>query len=303
MRGRTLNCHKIIIGPEYRMKEIGTTLTFLEPAASGINAPWYARLGEREFGYFKNCSGTDRTMEELEFVLALLGKQLGVSMADTHLILDEKNQKLGSFSVEVAGKGERFYTADEIKKEWIRKQTSIPDWALRADEIYRSHPKIEPMPDYRFSCIDDADVLCEVIRFVYYLLSEEGKWDLSQAFTDMVLFDGLIRQKDRTMGNFGIIKGDDGTVKMAALFDSATITMPGLEESKNGFCNVLTNRAALARAIRTLFPKEYMSFVGRLGDFAGSESVLFETVCRQVLPPDSCKKLIDRLSWREIYNT
>ena len=269
-----------------------TKLTLLHPACDGINAPQYAYAEGAGYGWFKCCAATDRDMEELEVWLAFLGSRLGVHMAETWLVLAGNGTKLGCFSRDVAGADGTFVTADESKVRWAA-MAQPPRWAVEAAAIYAAAPKAEPLPDHRLSIVNDPETLKKLLVFVYGVLSRDGQYDVSASFADMVLLDCLVGQKDRNMNGIGLVFRPDGRAEMAALFDNASILLPGLEESAVGFCNILTDGALLAQCTAELFPQQTRNFARRLQRFAQQEQAAFLQRQNTFLP-DSYRRRMER---------
>ena len=273
-----------------------TVLTLRHPAANGVNAPWYAAAEGVGCGYFKNCANTDRDMEELEVWVAYLGSRLGVNMADTWLVLDENGTKLGSFSLDVTTGHSAYVTAEENKNGWLTSLTPLPRWAVEAAALYAAAPKAEPFPDHRLSVIDDDAALRKLLRFVYGVASCDGRYDVAAAFCGMVLLDCLLWQKDRNMQSFGLVFGPEGQAELSALYDSASVTMPGLAEETVGFCNILTTPQRLRRCAAALFPAESRDFEGRMAEFRRREGDAFDRLQRSFLTESYCRRMERRMA-------
>lgn len=268
------SCYVAFPSPEYTNTH-ADILYFLAPVSSGTNSIWQVKLGSGILGYFKSCRNTDPVHELLEVWLSNLGQQLGVGMTHAALIYDCNGNRLGYFTEDAGSAGIAYHTAQQLKEHWLMKLHPVPPWAVRAAEIHHSAPKIEPFPDHRFSVIEDETLLSELVQFVYNLLSADGKWDVRKGFTDMVLFDCMLRQKDRNMQGFGLVETFDGNAIFADLYDNATILMPGLPEDANGFCNILCSWQLLATVTAKLFPAEALDFSERLELFLTDHSDRF----------------------------
>lgn len=295
-----ITCHVLTISPDYRLQQSASTLTLLSPTHSGINEPWYGRLGDR-YGYFKSCANTDPEMDEVEVWMSFLGKRMGVAMAETYLVLDENDQKLGSFSTDVSAAGGTYLSTDQIKRQWLMGLDPIPLWAVRAHEIHHQAEKVEPFPDHVFSVVEDTEKLTAILQFVYGVLTQGNQYDARAPFTDMVLFDCMTWQKDRNMNGFGVIEQRDGFCRMAGLYDNATISIPGVDEHYNGFCNVLCRWQLLAQSVSGLFPKQALDFSNRLDEFLTQEADNYRQLQETFISANYHKKLVDRMDgWKSL---
>ena len=291
----SIMCYVVTISCEYKLRQNTSSLMLLRPAYSGINEPWYGQLGE-VYGYFKNCTNTDPEMDEVEVWLAFLGKRLGVNMAETCLVLDEHHEKIGSFSTDVAARGGIYLSADQIKNQWLCEQIPVPSWAVRAHEIHCQADKIEPFPDQILSIVEDPEKLTEILQFAYGVLTRGNQYDVRAAFTDMVLFDCMTWQKDRNMNGFGIVEKDDGSCRMAGLYDNASLSIPGIKEYYNGFCNVLCRWETLAECAAGLFPEQAADFSNRLERFLTQEIDDYLQLQQKVLSANYHSMLVERMA-------
>ena len=171
-----------------------------------------------------------------------------------------------------------------------------PRWAVEAAALYAAAPKEEPMPDHRLSVIDDDAALRKLLRFVYGVASCDGRYDVAAAFCNMVLLDCLLWQKDRNMQSFGLVFGPDGQAELSALYDSASITMPGLTEETVGFCNILTTPQRLRRCAAVLFPAESRAFEDRVAEFRCREGDAFDRLQRSFLTESYCRRMERRMA-------
>ncbi len=294
-------CYILSITSNYQCELKESTLKLLYRVDSGINKPWFAQLGNGCHGYLKSCVYTDPSLEDLEVWLAFLGSRLGVSMTETYLILDENMKKIGSFSVNIEENGSEFFSADDIKNQWLVKKRPIPEWAVGVHEIHQNALKKEPMPDYIFSIIEEPEKLRKMLEFIYGVVSKDNSYNIRKRFTDMVLFDCMIWQKDRNMSGFGLVRNTDGLIDMAGLFDNATITMPGLDESWNGFCNILCRRQKLVQCTAELFPREALDFASRLERFLLQEVDIYQNLQNIFVPEEYCRRMVERMDeWEDL---
>lgn len=281
---------------DYGIRRQNAELTLLRPVGSGINAPWYAMAEGIGCGYFKNCAPTDRAMEELEVWIAFLGSRLGVKMAHTWLVLSPTGEKLGCFSADVAAGHSAYVTAEESKHRWLTTLTPPPHWATEAAALYARAPKVEPLPDHRLSVVEEEATLMQLLQFVYGVASRDGQYDIAAAFCDMVLLDCLLWQKDRNMQGFGLVFDTEQRAEMAGLYDSASITLPGLEEETVGFCNILTTPQLLRRCAQILFPEESRDFFRRVEAFRAREGTVFDRLQRSFLTESYCRRMERRMA-------
>ena len=287
---------------DYGVERRSAELLLLRPAGSGINCPWYAEAEGVGCGYFKSCAATDRAMEELEVWIAFLGSRLGVQMADTWLVLNRAGEKLGCFSLDVAAGHSAYVTAEESKSCWLTELTPPPRWAVQAAGLYAQAPKVEPFPDHRLSVVEEEETLMQLLQFAYGVASRDGQYDISAAFCDMVLLDCLLWQKDRNMQSFGLVFDGAQRAEMAGLYDSASITMPGLAEETVGFCNILTTPQLLRRCAETLFESQSRDFYRRMELFREREGAAFDRLQRSFLTESYCRRMERRMTaWSESF--
>lgn len=281
---------------DYRIERRSTELTLLHPAGNGINRPFYAEATGIGRGYFKNCGATDRAVEELEVWIAFLGSRLQVKMADTWLVLSETGEKLGCFSVDVADGRGLYVTAEACKNSWLTALEPIPRWAVNAASLYAQAPKVEPLPEHRLSVVDREAELMQLLQFVYGVLSRDGQYDLRTDFCNMALLDCLLWQKDRNMQSFGLVYDAENGAEMSGLYDSASITLPGLAEEAVGFCNILTTPQLLRRCVDRLFESQSRDFHRCVERFRQQEGAAFDRLQRSFLTESYCRRMQRRMS-------
>ena len=291
-----LSCRFLRPTANYGTEERECALTLLRPADNGINQPWYACAKGVGYGYFKCCAATDPDMEELEVWMAFLGSRLGVSMADTWLVLDQSGKKLGCFSLDVTPPNGTYTTAQQNKEQWLMHLDSPPVWAQTAAQLYQAAPTAEPLPDHRLSIVEDEAVLFPLLQFVYGVLSCDGQYDVAAGFTDMILLDSLVWQKDRNMHGFGLVQHAEGTPVMAPLYDNASISLPGLPEGKVGFCNILCAPQLLIQCTARLFPQHSHTFFLRLEHFLRQEKASFLQMQEYFLSKPYSSRMVQRIA-------
>lgn len=298
--GLNAMCYGLTITPDYQVQQSKAPLRLIRPVGSGINEPWYGYLGEHS-GYFKSCANTDSEMDEVEVWLSFLGERLGVNMARTYLVLDENCQKLGSFSTDVAEAGGTYLSADQIKRQWLSTLDCVPQWAVRAHQIHMQAEKVQPFPDHIYSIVEEPEKLTEILQFVYGLLTRGNQYDVRASFTDMILFDCMTWQKDRNMNGFGVVEQDTGDCRMAGLYDNATVSIPGVDDHYNGFCNVLCSWQTLAQCIWKMFPEQALDFSNRLDEFLTRETDQYRQLQEKVISATYHQKLLARMEgWEEL---
>ena len=209
-------------------------------------------------GFLKESSESMPTFDKFDYLLAKLGKLLGLSMADEYLVKD--GDKTYLFSKSVVKENEKLIMFSQINKEII-KRWNIPnemiDRILNNEDInelfieynisddikmnfiqllkeinelkeFRNNQELyDPTPGKEKYKVNDDNIEYIINIFinrikVFHLPNED---EIIKDYIKMCFFDALIGNKDRNVNNYGIIKKEDGTYSFAPLFDSSTLAI------------------------------------------------------------------------------
>lgn len=226
----------------------------------GINAPKIADInGVR--GFLKESKNTTNTFDKFEYIVAKLGKYLGIKMADEYLIRDGDN--LSMFSKSVVNNDEELIMASRLGSEIvgvrdIPKEVQMEEIQKREDFMSQlekvgnvESPKLKANSEQ----IDYAiGSFIERVKFLGLPNEEE----IIKDYVKMCFFDALIGNKDRNTNNFGLVKGTDGSYKFAPLFDSSGIAMPKIDYELCQVNDYMMDRRDLLRYLLNKYP-DYMN--------------------------------------------
>ena len=216
-------------------------------------------IGGRSYrGYSKSFSRC-RRQNEGELVAARTGDAFHVQMAEiiTVYLDSECVEPFSLISLDTAGKMGNLVLFKEMRDElyerlcsgeiqsssWIeawmriqkRKKTETGIWDVRADNLFEIVCALRFAPTI-------ASLWCGLHRY-----SLTGFMD---SYLRMVLFDLLLRQKDRTASNYGlIINSESRTACLSPLFDNGTLDKPYMAENEMALNGLIFCADCLPEAI------------------------------------------------------
>ncbi len=204
-------------------------------AGTGYNAPRKVRVNG-VVGFRKksiNCP----TFDKFEYLIAQLGKMLGINVADTFLFDD------GSiFSRSVYEEGEEFLTGEDLLK-----YVDISDQEVAEKRNFDSSlTTIEVNGKKKYVAQTPEEIDYAVTFFIRIInkMNINNKEEIIRGFIRMLFLDILTGNKDRVFGNYGLIKhGND--FSFAPLFDNSTISYPNIDDRYVQLNNYLIDRNSL----------------------------------------------------------
>ena len=224
----------------------------------GLTRPKIVEMGGRR-GFRKDSSLYDDG-DDLECLLNALGRKLGIPMAEEYRIYNHAKEKDSLLSMDVSENGS--FTFREMNKIWkeavsrfLEKQDSYQPWMGDWDRITKrkAFPDIEDSNE--FLCETDADCETAIMLPIYILAylynqNEAALECFRKNYFQMLVFDLLTGQTDRTMDNYGILVSE-GTeeYRFAPLFDNANLVKPNLPKHIYTLNYVAMDRMRILRVL------------------------------------------------------
>ena len=243
--------------------------TKIGKSLEGINSPDKVtfRYKNRDYiGYLKS-DDSEFNNNSLEFVLYQISKLLHIELAKNIRVYSDSSyvHPTAIVSVNVAdGANKKLVSFREMRDELfvdlqnglIPNSKWIKNWVkIRARKIKDSVWEIPALQDSEY--VDCLQFPFEIARLwcnKHGLKLEE----LSHSLAQMVCFDILIGQTDRSPSNYGLLVDHiTRSAKLAPLFDNATITKPYISLSQNSFNQLILQRKKLAYIAKTVLRQDF----------------------------------------------
>lgn len=243
--------------------------TKIGKSLEGINNPDKVtfRYKNRDYiGYLKS-NDSEFNNNSLEFVLYQISKLLYVDIARTIRVYSDSSylHPIAIVSIDVADDtNKRFVSFREMRDELfidlqnglIANSKWIKNWSkIRARKIRDDMWEIPVLEDSEYmDCLQFPFEIARLWCNKYGLKLQEFPRSLAQ----MVCFDILIGQTDRSPSNYGLLV-DTITLsaKLAPLFDNATITKPYISLSQNSFNQLIVDRKKFAIISSAVLGKDF----------------------------------------------
>lgn len=251
------------------------TISILGKAEEGISHPNVVSLSygnKRLLGYQK-LDGNQFCLNEMEYVVSLLGEVLSVPMAKILRVYTDSKcncpHSIVSISV-TQDSNEYFMSFREMRDAlfWDLKDGTLPptDWINSWSKIRARKGSIQGN-EWEVEAITLDDYV-HCLRFPFeiaHLWSAKHGLALSnfeESIERMVAFDILVGQADRTPSNYGLIVNRlTKKAVLAPLIDSGTLRKPYIRDSQNGFNQMLLDRECLLSAALSIWGSRFSSFL------------------------------------------
>ena len=222
----------------------------------GFNGPKIVDINGVK-GFLKTSENTTGTFDKFEYLISKLGKCLNVNMADEYLVRDD--EKLMLFSKSVIDSGEELIMSSEIYLELLKNGVKTED-ELRTGKAANDkfNESLSPAGnDKSYGYLIQDDQIGFVINQFIEKIKPLNLPNYEEIFTDyikMCFFDALIGNKDRNDNNFGLIKKSDNSYTFAPLFDSSTISIPGVPDNVCRIGNYCIDSKSLIKYLLITYP-------------------------------------------------
>ena len=200
---------------EVNIEEIGS-------ASVGANAPKIV-LVDGVKGYYKK-SRNNRTFDSFEYLISVLGKMLNIKVADTYIFED------GSiFSKSVIEEDEELIMYMDLLKYVSVSEEEICEVKTFNNRLEKI--KLNGSSDgYIINDFNDIDYAINIFIRMIKKLNLNNKEEIIKDYIRMCFLDCLTGNKDRTGGNFGLVKTPND-FEFASLFDNSTISYPNVPDN------------------------------------------------------------------------
>lgn len=208
-------------------------------AGVGYNAPMKVRVNG-VLG-FKKKSVNSQVFDSFEYLIVQLGKLLNIKVADTYFFDD------GSiFSKSIINDDEEFLTGEDILKCLPITKVEIEYEREKRDRFHGTLKSIEVSGNTKYIVETPEQIVFAVNGFIDIIkkLNVSNEQEIVDDYIKMCFLDTLTGNKDRVSGNYGLVR-KDGNYSFAPLFDSSTISYPGIDDNYMQLNNYLIDRNSL----------------------------------------------------------
>lgn len=289
------------------------TLKEIGQSEIGLTRPKIVEMGGKR-GFRKDSSQYDES-DDLECLLNAIGRKLGIPMAEEYRIYNQAKEKDSLLSLDVSENG--CFTFREMNKIWeeavsrfLEKQDNYQSWMGDWNRIIKrkAFPDIEGSNE--FLCETDADCETAIMLPIYILAylynqNEAALECFRKNYFQMIVFDLLTGQTDRTMDNYGILTSvGKEDYRFAPLFDNANLVKPNLPKNIYTLNYVAIDRM---RILRILMEK-YSGYVKPLMERLVQElepmlPQVFETVNSWITDENSDRIIANIKQYFAMYKT
>ncbi len=196
--------------------EVEANIEVIGNAREGYNAPKIVNVNGKKG--FRKKSISCPTFDSFEYLISILGKMLNIKTADTYIFND------GSiFSKSVVNDDEELILIEDMAKH-----VKVTDEEVKEKKYFDSKQKVlyndKGFNKYLVSSEEGIDFVISIFIRLVKKLKLPDEEEIIKDYIKMCFFDSIIGNKDRTGGNFGLIKNKNG-YSFAPLFDSSTVAM------------------------------------------------------------------------------
>lgn len=276
-------------------------ISVLGKAQSGITAPEFVSIkenGKTRYGFQKKDENPIN-QNDLECLLSRIGSLLNVPMAEVIRTYKEPDLKTtySLISLCVAQREEEMFISfsamqDELYEElsagMMQSSSWIQEWSSICGRRDRNPSGIWEI--YAAS-VEDCEASfrypLEIARMwttkhAVYLV------DFERSIIRMILFDILTGQTDRGQSNYGLLVDRKSKhARLAPLFDNATLKKPGLDESLNGFNQLLIDRELFAECAYGFWKDQFAAVAGSFLS-RGRDILKMLSECSSITPAVRC---------------
>lgn len=281
--------------------------TKIGKSLEGINHPNKVtfRYKNRDcIGYLK-WDESEFNNNSLEFVLYQISNVLQIDLAKTIRLFSDSSYTfpIAIVSIDVTDDtNKKFISFREMRDElYIDLQNQIIPHSKWINNWSRIRARKNKNVLWDLPVLSDSEYV-DCLRFpveIARLWCDKHGLELQGfyfALAQMVCFDILIGQADRSPSNYGLLVNyATHTAKLAPLFDNATITKPYISLTQNSFNQLILERKQLAFTAKTVLGEDFERSVK---EYYNRKHDIYETILKNKghLLPETYSLFINRIN-------